>query len=736
MSDSASQEDPQAAALPVSAFMGPVAELIQQRMLLPPLRPGVLAVLDHFEILRVLGGGGMGIVLLARDTKTARDVAVKLVRSDLVNNQEVIHRFLKEAGHLKRLRHTNIVPVAEISDRPEGPYFVMPYYEKGSLANRIKPGQPLDAETILEIATQVAEGLAFAHRSGIIHRDLKPANILLGATGKVCLGDFGLARTLFNDTIVNVASSHLEGTAPYMSPGVAAGNAEDTRCDIYAYGALLYEMLTGRPPYQGRGTQEILDQILAGPPKPITSLNPAADRGLVAVAERALARELRDRYAEMRDVLNDLQRIKTGQLPAGQRPPTMARRLAFLITGLAGLVAVAGVGWMLSRQPSSPVKPPSLPVVAPVTNPPVVNPPVTNPPVVNLSPPATNPPVTTPPVLSQPVPNFTTFAGRSGVAGSADGSGTNALFRLPNNVAADHTGNVYVADTANNVIRKITPEGTVSTLAGLAGSHGSTDDTGDRARFWAPFGIAVDGAGNVYVADTANNMIRKITPAGVVTTLAGTPGHAGVGSADGIGGKAQFRNPWGVAVDGSGNVLVADMSNDTIRKITPAGVVSTPAGQAGVSGSDDGQGSSARFDHPFAVAVDSTNNVYVADSANNAIRKITPAGVVITLAGLKEYAGTNDGVGTSARFSNPQGLAVDAAGNVYVADTGNNAIRKITPGGVVSTLPEWLGTNTPAEAPTGTVLLNSPGGVTLDAAGNLYVADTNDHCIRKLRLSN
>lgn len=125
---------------PVSVFMGPVAELIAQRMVSPPSRPGLLAVLDHYEILRVLGGGGMGIVLLARDAKSGRDAAVKLVKSDLVTDQQVVHRFLKEAGHLKRLRHTNIVPVEEISDRPEGAYFVMPYFEKGSLANRIKPG--------------------------------------------------------------------------------------------------------------------------------------------------------------------------------------------------------------------------------------------------------------------------------------------------------------------------------------------------------------------------------------------------------------------------------------------------------------------------------------------------------------------------------------------------------------------------------------------------------------------
>src|ERR1700734_3236568 len=137
-------QDPSEFSAPVSVFVGPVGELIAQHMLLPPPRPGVLAMLDHFEILRVLGGGGMGIVLLARDSRTGRDAAVKLIKTNLVTDQQVVHRFLKEAGHLKRLRHINIVPVDEISKKPEAPYFVMPYFEKGSLANRLKPEQPLD----------------------------------------------------------------------------------------------------------------------------------------------------------------------------------------------------------------------------------------------------------------------------------------------------------------------------------------------------------------------------------------------------------------------------------------------------------------------------------------------------------------------------------------------------------------------------------------------------------------
>ncbi len=703
MSEDAPKENPPAFVPPVSSFTGPIAELIAQRMLFPPPRPGLLAILDQFEILRVLGGGGMGIVLLARDPATGRDVAIKLVKSDLVTNQNVVHRFLKEAGHLKRLRHTNVVPVQEISDRAEGPYFVMPYFEKGSLASRIKPGQPLDTESILDIAAQVAEGLSFAHRSGIIHRDLKPANILLTADGRACLADFGLARTFFNDTIVDVENRSLEGTAPYMSPAVAAGDAEDTRCDIYSFGALLYEMLTGHPPYKGRGTKEILSQIIAGPPKPIISLNRNADRGLVAVAEGCMARELRDRYADMRDVLKDLQRIKENKQPMGQcgfkgeagNKLFQVRRVLKVIWVPACLAAAALLIWMFWRERSQTVIPPPPP--------------------------------------RQSALNITTLAGQVEVGGYADGVGKEAQFRLPNGVALDGAGNVYVADTANNTIRRITPNGVVSTLAGVSGTHGSADGIGGNARFWAPFGIAVDPSGNVYVADTGNNTIRKITPNGLVNTLAGLAGHPG--SKDGIGANAQFRNPWGVAVDDAGNVFVADMSNDTIRKITPTGMVSTLAGQAGMSGSLDGVGTSAQFNNPFAIAVDSADNIYVSDSANDTLRKVTPSGVVSTLAGLPGYAGSTDGNGNDARFWNPQGLAVDNRGNIYVADTGNNTVRKITPMGVVTTLAGLAGTSGTTDGIGKEARFNSPGGVAVDRTGNVYVADTNNHAVRKIAFS-
>ena len=212
---------------------------------------------------------------------------------------------------------------------------------------------------------------------------------------------------------------------------------------------------------------------------------------------------------------------------------------------------------------------------------------------------------------------FATLAGQALIAGSNDGTGSGALFNYPDGLALDSAGNLYIVDQYNFTIRKMTPSGTVTTLAGLAGVSGSADGTGNAARFNHPWGVAVDNAGNLYVADQGNHTMRKVTPVGpnwVVTTMAGLAGVAG--SADGTNSAARFNEPDGVAVDNKATSMWRMHANHTIRKLTPVGtnwVVTTVAGKAGVSGSADGTNSAARFNKPTGVAADSAGNLYVAD---------------------------------------------------------------------------------------------------------------------------
>ena len=326
----------------------------------------------------------------------------------------------------------------------------------------------------------------------------------------------------------------------------------------------------------------------------------------------------------------------------------------------------------------------------------------------------------------------TTIAGTT-TAGSANGTGTGASFHKPAGIEIDGSGNLYVADDSNHEIRKIViSTGVVSTLAGST-TPGSANGTGAAASFNGPTGLAIDGSGNLYVADRSNHLIRKIViSTGVVTTIAGS-GIAG--SADGTGAAASFNFPSGVAADGSGNLYVADMLNNEIRKIViSTGVVSTLAGTT-TFGSANGTGAAAGFYYPSGVAVDGSGNLYVTDYFNNEIRKIViSTGVVTTLAGTIT-AGFADGTGAAASFKNPAGITTDGIGNLYIGDQGNNEVRKVVLStGVVTTL---AGTTTAGSADGSgvTASFKAPTGVRPDGSGNLYVGDQDNNEIRKVTIS-
>ena len=379
--------------------------------------------------------------------------------------------------------------------------------------------------------------------------------------------------------------------------------------------------------------------------------------------------------------------------------------------------------------------------------------------------------------------SVTTIAGWPGTFGSTNATGTNALFYEPGGVAVDASDDVFVADTGNNAVREIAAGGSVTTLAGSVGNFGYTNGTGTNALFNAPQGIAIDSSGNLYVADYLNNAIRRVTTAGVVMTVAGSPGNFGSangtfwgpegivvdpannnlvyvadtgnstirqvsfgpeitvstfagnasdGSANAAGTAARFFWPMDVASDGQGNFYVADAQNNTIRKIASNGTVSLFAGFPGVTGSVNATGTNASFNAPQAAAVDSSGNVYVADTGNSIIRVMTPAGVVSTLAGSPGNRGSSDGTGGSAQFNEPQGIAVNSSGDVFVADTMNHTIREIAPGGVVTTFAGFPGNFGSADGTNSTAQFDRPAGLAIDGTGNIFVADMLNQTIREI----
>jgi sugar lactone lactonase YvrE len=334
--------------------------------------------------------------------------------------------------------------------------------------------------------------------------------------------------------------------------------------------------------------------------------------------------------------------------------------------------------------------------------------------------------VTGPVFTYEPTVTVLSYAG-NGLIGLQDGSLTEARFNLPRAMALDADGNMYVADQANNVIRKITVDGQVTTLVGN-GEAGSMDGSDSSARFNQPGALIVGKDGNIYVADYAGNAIRKVTPQGEVTTIAGDSIH---GNVNGDGTIARFYGPSGITMDDQGNFYVTDFLNNQIKKITPGYQVSLYAG-TGAVGTNDGDRLQSTFFGPTTITTDNDGNMYVGDWFNFRVRKIDPSGMVTTLAG--STSGYTDGMASSAQFNTPVGLAADDQGNLYVADGFNNVIRKVDSDGNVTT---FAGTTSPGykNGNPADALFNGPVGLLYDTNANtLYVADWYNYRIRKITI--
>lgn len=340
---------------------------------------------------------------------------------------------------------------------------------------------------------------------------------------------------------------------------------------------------------------------------------------------------------------------------------------------------------------------------------------------------------------------WVTIAGSAARSGSDDGTNDLARFNLPTGIAIDESSNIFIADTANHTIRKASPVSNiwvVTTIAGRPGLSGSADGTNATARFNEPSSIALGQSGSLFIADSRNHTIRKITPDGanwVVTTIAGWPQTNGF--RDGTNRVARFNQPLGIAADKAGTLYVADTSNETIRQVKPLGtnwIVKTIAGSPLQWGRTDGILAGARFHQPAGIAIDSAGNVYVTDNFNSTIRQLRPFGsnwITTTIAGFAGYPGSADGPGISARFGNPYGISIDASNNLFVTDSIYNNVRKICPVGTNWIVKTWggsAGTHGDNDAAGWNARFYSPRGIAVNATGTAYyVADSLNNTIRE-----
>ncbi|MBL7618380.1 protein kinase [Frankia sp. AgB1.8] len=748
-------------------------------------------------------------MLAGRQSETGRVVAVKVVESA----ERAADVPLAVGETLLGLDHPHLAKTMSVVRAGTLCLIVTELLPGGSLAGR----HDLAGAVACAVVVDVAEGLAVAHAAGLVHRGLTPTNILLTAGGQPKLTDLGVA--LLAGGWPPDAAELVVGNPRYLAPEQITGAGLSAGTDVYALAATLYELLAGVSVFgDGLTTPERLRHHCEVVPSPPAGAGPA----VAAVLGRALAKAPGDRHRDAADFAAALAGAALADYGPGWRPSggslievppaspardAAGRGVADRAVGTAILTAGAAI----PPQPSAPDRTLPLPGAAPASSlgshaadagrtRPMQGP--AAPPDAGSSAARVRPlrravvpvvagvaaaliaaAVVLPLALSSragsaaavsgavgpgssPAPAYAavpgaatpkpprvsvvTVAGTGATGFAGDGGpATAAKLNGPLSPAVDAAGDVYIPDYGNNVVRRVSPDGTITTVAG-DGTAGFSGDGGPAtaAELDGPAAVAVDAAGNLYISEVSNNRIRRVSATGIITTFAGRsddgPGTllgdiaAPATASFGDGGpatQAYLFAPIGLAFDGSGDLLVADSANNRIRRISPAGVITTVAGGYGRgSYGDGGPATQALLDDPYDVALDSAGRVYVADQYGHRIRRIDLDGTIETIAGTGMAGFSGDGgPATAATLRDPRGVVVDAVGDVFIDDRENHRIREVTTAGTILTI---AGTVPPGETRASAVPgLLPDGGMAVDAAGRtLYVADRGNNRIVRITL--
>jgi sugar lactone lactonase YvrE/tRNA A-37 threonylcarbamoyl transferase component Bud32 len=645
--------------------------------------------LASYTIMSVLGRGAMSVVYRARDDRLGRHVALKVLAPSMGERESFRARFLRESRIAASIDHPNVIPIYEAGEA-EGLVFIAMRLVAGTdLRGLLAAEGRLGPEAALKIVEQAASAVDAAHAAGLLHRDIKPGNILLaadvGSGEHVYLSDFGLAVAGDAEGVLEGGGFH--GTAEYAAPEQIEGQP-DARSDVYSLACVLYECLSGEPPFGRRRLLATLWAHLHEQPPPLSERCPCPPE-VDAVLASALAKTPAERPASCSDLAARARAAFGLERKVTPRQP--ARVAAFVATA-AALVAAAAVGlWLNSR------------------------------------------PATTP-----AAPTISTFAGTGRPGWSGDGGpATRAQLSDPIFVAVDGAGNVFIADSGNHSVRRIGRDGIIRPIAGT----GEPDDSGDGGPAAmagvAPGDLTVGPDGNLYFVQHGleGSSIRRIDRRGIITTVVGTGEPGFLDDKVRTFSPDLCVNPSGLAFDPAGAMHLSCPTAHRVIRVEPDGSFTTVAGSgtAGYSG-DGASATEAALHRPEGIAFDRAGNLYIADQLNNRVRKVDTSGVISTFAGTGERGISGDGFrATSVDLGWPVDVAVDTVGNVYILESSVSRLRKVDGEGIITTAagtgrPGYSGDGGPAAGAD----LGLPFSFALDRAGNVFIADRGNHRVRKV----